>query len=325
MQLNEVFKIISTVVGSYPVIKKNKTTKDKILAGIGLYDSYRDSIKIAVEDQTRAGIDIISDGQVRENMINIFSKFIPGMSVEEGSTTIQSKIMPSVNPITVNDFKYAQKIMEETLKTMDLPKEILDKKGVKGIITGPSTMVFSSRLKSYYKNKNYAIIDMAYALKSEAIALEKAGAKYIQLDEPFISTGMVDIKTASEAISIISEDIKIPVAMHVCGDLSEVFEELLDFNVDILDLEFAGDKKNLELLEKHLDKLNGKKIGLGCIDTKLNEVDDFDFVSNIIEKGISLVGKDNLLIDPDCGMKRLDRDIAFSKLELLVKAMENNS
>lgn len=318
--------MISTVVGSYPVVLVNKkSVNEKILDILGLYDPFKKSIEIAVYDQINAGIDIISDGQVRGDMVKSFAKFIPGMSVENGTTTIISKLMPPAKPMTIGDFNFTKKVMNNVLESMDISKEEKSSKGVKGIITGPNTMVYSSVLGSFYKNKNLAIIDMALALKSEAIALEKAGAKYIQIDEPFISTGVVDLKTAKEAVSIISEGLNIPLAMHVCGDLKEVFLDLLDFDIDILDCEFAGNPNNLDILEKNADKIKNKKIGLGCINTAQNSLDDFEDVSTIIKRGINAVGIENLLIDPDCGMKRIDRNIAFSKLETLVKAMKENN
>ncbi len=85
-------------------------------------------------------------------------------------------------------------------------------------------MVYSSRLDGFYSNENKdkAILDMAHALKKEAKYLEDAGASVIQLDEPFISTGLVNVSIARKAVEIISKDLKIPVAMHVCGDVEQV-------------------------------------------------------------------------------------------------------
>lgn len=314
--------MITTVVGSYPSKAQDpKTITDKVKNVFGAYDYYKIAIKEAVYAQLNAGIDIISDGQVRGDMIEIFAKDLPGMVIEDNTCKIKNQIRSAPKSISGNDLKYAKKLLDNFLKDSNLSPEEKTKKGVKGIITGPSTMVFSSRLDGFYsmKQKDRAIIDMAQALKQEAKSLEEFGAKYIQLDEPFLSTGMVNLKTAKKAINIISEDIKIPVAMHVCGDISNVLDQLLKFNVDIIDLEFAGIESNLNILENQ-KSLHNKKIGFGSIDTKKDSAESIDNIKTLIQKGVDILGPENMIIDPDCGMKTLNPDIAQLKLKNMVEA-----
>ena len=104
--------MISTVVGSFPVdIKKAETIKDKILNVFGAYDPYKAAIKEAVISQLDAGVDIVSDGQVRGDMVTSFTQFIPGMKMEHNSTVITSKIRDPIKEITVNDLKFAKKVI----------------------------------------------------------------------------------------------------------------------------------------------------------------------------------------------------------------------
>jgi 5-methyltetrahydropteroyltriglutamate--homocysteine methyltransferase len=314
--------MITTVVGSYPSkAQEPQTITEKLKNILGSYDPYKLAIKDAVYAQLNAGIDIISDGQVRGDMIEIFAKDLPGMVIEDNTCKIKNQIRPSPKSIGATDLKYANKLLEDFLKESNLSPEEKEKKGVKGIITGPSTMVFSSRFDGFYsmKQKDKAIIDMANALKEEAKTLEEAGAKYIQLDEPFLSTGMVNLNTAKKAINIISNEIKIPVAMHVCGDISNVLDQLLKFKVDIIDLEFAGIKSNLEILENQ-KSLNNKKIGFGSIDTKKEIAEPIDEIKTLIKKGVDILGHENMIIDPDCGMKTLNPDVAKLKLKNMVEA-----
>lgn len=318
--------MISTVVGSYPVyIEKDKTFKNKILSSIGANYSYKLAIKHAVESQLKAGIDIISDGQVRGEMVELFAKSTPGFKKKGNTFIIDSKISNFQKSFGANDLKLAIKYMNEFLNNQKLSKkeksENKTKKGVKGIVTGPCTIIQSSKLGPIYKDKNTAIMDMAYVIKDECISLEKAGAKLIQIDEPFISTGLIDMKIAKQAIDLISDEISIPVSLHSCGDISNVFKDLSSFHVDIIDCEFAGHPKNLDILEKYSNNLNCKKIGLGVINTKKYSIDPVEDIVKIIKKGIELVGKENLYIDPDCGMKLLPDDIALSKLENMVKGI----
>ena len=159
---------------------------------------------------------------------------------------------------------------------------------------------------------------MAHSLKFEVDAIaKKANPVYIQVDEPFLSTGMVDMKVAKEAIDILHENLEVPLAMHVCGTLNEAFKDLANFNVDILDMEFAGNDVNLDVLEKNADLVKNKKIGFGCVDSSVNEVDDISDIDDLVSKAVDIVGKDNLLLDPDCGLRRAPKDVAFEKLRLM--------
>ncbi|WP_298498698.1 methionine synthase [uncultured Methanobrevibacter sp.] len=304
----------STVVGSFPVEESSPSSfKDKLLNSFGAYDPFKQAIKSSVTAQLDAGVDIISDGQVRGDMVSIFTKYIPGMKIEDGNTVIVSKIRNPIQEISIKDMQYAKKVMKEYYGG-----KIPEGKGIKGIITGPNTIVHSSRIESFYKNKEDAIIDLAHSLKFEVDAIaKKVKPVYIQVDEPFLSTGMVDMKTAREAIGIIKDGLEVPLAMHVCGILKDAFTDIAKFNVDILDFEFAGNNVNLDVLEKNASLISGKKLGFGCVDSAVNEVDDINDIDELVTKAIEIVGKDNLLLDPDCGLRRAPKDVAFEKLQLM--------
>jgi 5-methyltetrahydropteroyltriglutamate--homocysteine methyltransferase len=313
--------MLTTVVGSYPPLLKNPSSlSDKIFNAFGNYDAYKPAIELAVKDQIDAGIDIISDGQVREGMVEIFASSIYGMAVEDNTPKIVGKIMPSPKSVCAKDLKFAIKIAEGISKEYgQKPKKTIEGsvKGVKGIITGPSTLVFSSRIEDYYDKKEDAVIDLAYALKKEAEHLENAGAVVVQIDEPFISTGVVDINVAKKAVGIIADGLSVPVAMHVCGEVVDIFDELLKFSVDIVDCEFAGIEGNINALENV--NLRGKKIGFGCLDNKTDRIESNEEVENLIKKGIDLVGAENMIADPDCGMRLRSREAAFSKLKVMAE------
>ena len=317
--------MLTTVVGSYPVIlKEPKSLSKKVPGFLRGYDKYKPAIELAVKDQIEAGVDIISDGQVRGGMVEIFASTIYGMAVENKTPKIVGKIMPSPGSILIKDLKYAKKVAEKIQKEYGKkPEKTLKEgnKGVKGILTGPSTLIFSSRLEGYYSNKEDAIMDIAYALKNEAQSLEKAGALYIQIDEPIISTGVTNVKIAKKAVKIITKDLSIPTAMHVCGNVKNILNDILKFNVDIIDCEFAGIPTNINALE-HVD-IKDKKIGFGCIDTKTDKIETKEEVEELIKRGIELLGTENMLIDPDCGMRMRSRNSALSKLKSMTDAVKN--
>ena len=304
----------STVVGSFPASESSPSSfKDKLLSSFGSYDPFKEAIKSSVIAQLDAGVDIVSDGQVRGDMVSIFTKYIPGMKIEGGNTFIVGKIRNPTQEISIKDLQYAKKVIQDYYGG-----NIPDGKGIKGIITGPNTIIHSSRIQSFYKNKEDAIIDLAHSLKFEVDAIaKKVNPVYIQVDEPFLSTGMVDMKTAREAIDILKEGLDVPLGMHVCGILSDAFADIAKFNVDILDFEFAGNNVNLGVLEKNASLIGDKKLGFGCVDSSVNEVDDINDIDNLVSKAIEIVGKDNLILDPDCGLRRAPEDVAFEKLRLM--------
>ncbi|PKL67823.1 MAG: methionine synthase [Methanobacteriales archaeon HGW-Methanobacteriales-1] len=319
--------MLTTVVGSYPAHPQPpKSFTEKLSKLVGNYDEYKPAIALAVSDQIKAGLDLVSDGQVRGDMIEIFARAIPGMVIEDNTCKIKNKISPPLKSIGAEDLKLAIKIMENTLAEMNRPEKDLAQKGVKGIITGPTTMVYSSRLDGFYsiEKKDKAILDMAQALKKEAKYLEDAGASLIQLDEPFISTGMVNVATARKAVEIISKNLKVPVAMHVCGNVEQVFDKILKFKVDIIDCEFAGIDKNISVLENQ-SSLHGKKIGFGSVDTKKESIETVEEIKELIKKGMDVIGPENMLVDPDCGMRMLPHESAFSKLKNMVEATKSLS
>ena len=207
-------------------------------------------------------------------------------------------------------------------------------KSIKGILTGPCTIASSVRVENYYSdNKDENLIyDLANALKKEAEAIQDY-VSIIQIDEPILSTGMYELDTARRAIKRITENLKVPVAMHVCGNVVNIFDELNTFNVDILDHEFASNRKNLDILES-IDK----KVGFGCINTKLKTVESVDEIKDLINEGFEILKNNKsfmeingnmavklnnyMIIDPDCGMRLLPLDVAQGKLKNMVIASD---
>ena len=310
--------LITTVVGSFGIdLKEPKTFGEKVKSAIGLYDPYKIAIEEAVKLQLDCGIDIIGDGQPRGDMVGSFVKHIPGFSYEMNSSVIVSKIRAPQVDIMIKDLKYAQKVLANEIKARNMSDDEAVRKGVKLMLTGPSTIVHSSRIESFYKERNPAIIDCAHALRREVESAEKAGASYVQIDDPFLSTGMVDLKVAKESIGILTDGIEMPMAMHVCGNLRGCFKEIAKFPIDILDCEFAGNNVNIGVLEENTDLLSGKKLGFGCVDSAVNAVDDKKEVKALVEMGIAAVGKENMLLDPDCGLRKVDIPIAAEKLKII--------
>ncbi|MDD2472648.1 MAG: methionine synthase, partial [Methanoculleus sp.] len=257
------------------------------------------AVEVAVAGQIDAGIDIISDGQVRGDMIRAFTSHLPGI---RGSSVI-GKVQPARQPITLADTKYA---------LSRHPK-------VKGILTGPSTLAHGLSIETpFYRNRDELVLDLAQALAVEAGYLQDAGITLLQVDEPIFSTGAANIAVGREAVNAITARLRVPVCLHVCGNLGTVIDDILRANVTVFDFEFANNPGNLEVISKK--DLRGRMIGYGCVDSTDPGVESVETIRKRIETGIDVFSPEAMLIDPDCGLRMQTRDAAFGKLKNMVVA-----
>ncbi|MCU0629947.1 MAG: methionine synthase, partial [Methanoregulaceae archaeon] len=182
---------------------------------------------------------------------------------------------------------------------------------VKGIVTGPTTLAHALHLSSkVYRNKEELALDLSVAIANEVRGLAETGVCMVQVDEPIFSTGTADLSVGREALQRIASGISIPVCLHVCGGLGSVIDDVLSMPVDILDLEFAKNPGNLDILSG--TDLKGKMLGYGCIDSSNPEVESIETIASRIRNGLELFAPEQLLIDPDCGLRMQTRDAAFA-------------
>ena len=290
--MNIVHKLFpTTVVGSYPVVRS---------VGIkSILDPLHSAVENAVNDQMQAGIDIISDGQVRGDMVSVFTAKIPGVQGQ----VVTGKVEAPHKPVTLADTRYALSRHPQ----------------VKGIITGPSTLAHALRIGTpIYRNREELIIDLAEALIPEARALQEAGVAILQIDEPILSTGIADMQASLESIQRITSQLSAPTCLHVCGELVGVIDAILKMPVAILDFEFSESQVNLDLLSRK--DLKGRLVGFGCINSNDLTVENPATIRKRIELGAEVFDPESMLIDTDCGLRMLPRDVAYKKLKNMVEA-----
>ena len=290
--------ITTTVIGSYPVKIEN----------MDFISSYYDQTKfswdkyidVAVNDMVNANIEMISDGQTRDPFVNIFTRRLKGCRIRD-RTEIVGKVEFD-KPITIEDQKYVRNIIPN------------DKKLI-GVITGPYTLTNSS-VDLFYNDKKELSFDFAHALKEEINLLEK-NVDLISIDEPFFSQEMPDY--GKELIKILTDNISIPVRLHVCGDVSNIIADILDMPVDIISHEF---KASPRLFNEFNNYDIDKKICLGSVRSDDSRVEPLEEIIKHIKRGIDVFGEKISQIAPDCGQRLLPREVAFEKLKNLVKAGE---
>jgi len=282
--------MFTTVLGSYPLS----------------YDELgKDAIVRSVSDQIDAGIQLVSDGQTRYDMIGYFATSIEGYSYEAKSF-ISGKVGKGRPEIFLEDLEIAKGLAPR----------------VKGIVTGPVTLVFSSEIRGYYGGyRDEAVyLDTARALLGIARALEENGAEWIQIDEPYLSVG-APMGIARKAVESIALNLKVPVALHVCGTVTRIFNDLLQWEgVTMLSHAFMGDD-NMEILSSGELMASDKMLGLGCINTKSTKVEEVEDVEKLISAALVHIPRERIAIHPDCGLRALPREVAFEKMKRMVIAV----
>lgn len=289
----------TTVIGSYPL-------------GYDLLGPK--AIVQAVEEQVAAGVQLVSDGQTRADMVSVYAGVLKGTVLKgEGNDRklhITGKIGLGDPSEMVDDFLLARRTAGRRAQ-------------VKAILTGPVTIAFSSVLdtKDYRGFRDRELyMDIAGALQGLSARYHDAGARHLQVDEPFFSVG-VPMDLAKEAVERIACSFGGETAIHVCGDVSRIFDRLLDFRgVKVLSHAFAGNAANLGPVTRGKLADAGKVLGFGCIDTASERVETAGEVTALLRKGIGLAGRENIVVHPDCGMRALPHAVAKAKLEAMCAA-----
>ncbi len=306
----------TTVVGSYPKPSWLKYA----LSGdeVAVKEAYEDAVRAVVKDQEVAGIEILWDGEMRrEEMTSYFAERIEGFVIYGEVRVWGNTYYPK--PAIVDELRYSRPLVVHEYEFL---KTVTDR-DIKVPITGAYTLVDWS-FNEYYSSREEAVYSLAEILNEELRKLVKAGADFIQLDEPAISThsSKDELEIAKNAVEIMLKGVNAYTALHVCyGEYERLFPEIMEFGVEQLDLEFANRGfSELNLLEEYGYDLD---LGFGCIDVHCRRVESVDDVERAIERVLEFLRPEKVYVDPDCGLKLLPRKIAFEKLKVMCKAAKN--
>ena len=308
----------TTTVGSFPKSAELKTARAKVRRGQMDAAQLRALERAETEEwiriQEKIGIDILVDGeQYRGDMATYFAENLPGFSISSlvrsyGNRYYRKPIAVGPirwkGPITVDWFKYAQG---------------LTKKPVKGMLTGPYTMMDWS-FDEHYPNRRAFCLDLARAIHEEVKALEAAGAQFIQIDEPAVSTRVEEVDLAVEAMRIVTDGVRVRTGTHICyGDFERVYPKILDLAVDQIDLEFTN--SNFKLLDLIRKVPFTKEVAFGVVDVHSHRVEPVEEIKSAIHRALEVFEPSKLFIDPDCGLKTRLKDESIAKLTNMVAAV----
>jgi len=315
----------TTVVGSYSMpgwLERLKTEYFARRISRQELDEIHDTVvKAAIKDQEIAGLDIVTDGELRrDNMIDYFVERLPGVQIDRGSkkfyydfydSEVLGKI-PMASLGLAGDFRF---LLENTDREAKI------------CITGPHSLTKRIRNK-HYPTEEALATDIARVLNMELKELVKAGAKHIQIDEPYYSGFPEDLSWGVGVLNTLVEGVDAKIAVHLCygnrygkpswaGSYRYLFPRILDAKVHQLSLEFA--RRGGEDLDLFREFSAPFELGVGVIDVKTEDVETPDIVAERIRKAAKVVPPERMYILPDCGLFHLPRDVAFAKLRAMVQ------
>jgi 5-methyltetrahydropteroyltriglutamate--homocysteine methyltransferase len=309
----------TTSVGSFPkpdyITKARSRFARKEIDRAELTELEKKATKEWVDFQTSIDTDLVVDGeQYRGDMVAYFAEELPGLDMgglvrSYGNRYYRKPIATGPigreQPITVDWWTYAQSLTD---------------KPVKGMLTGPYTIMDWSFNEHYATRRDFTLA-LANVIRDEALDLEKAGARYIQIDEPAASTRMDELDLVIEAMAIVTEPLSAHTITHICyGDFHRAYPKMLDIPVDQIDLEFANSEYSL--LEEFSDDPFTKTIGLGVTDVHSHEQESVDEIVEGIRKSLKHIPPERMFVDPDCGLKTRTVDEAKEQLTNIKKAVD---
>ena len=318
----------TSVVGSYSMpgwLERLKT--EYILRRISrqeLDEIHDTAVKAAIKDQEVAGVDIITDGELRrDNLVDYFAERLPGVQIDRSSkkfyydfydSVVRGK-MPMAGLGLTPDFKFLQGNTGRVAKFC---------------VTGPHSLVKRIR-NEYYKSEEEFASDIARIMNLELKELVRSGVKYLQIDEPYYSGFPEDLAWGVKVINTLVEGVDARITLHICygnrygkptwaGNYQYLFPAILDAKVHQLSLEFARrGGEDLDLFKEFSGRF---EIGVGVIDVKDHEIETPALVAERIRKAAEFVPPDRLFVLPDCGCLHLPQPVAFAKLQAMVQGAQ---
>ncbi|HEV2387166.1 MAG TPA: hypothetical protein VGS20_07910 [Candidatus Acidoferrales bacterium] len=306
-----------TSVGSFPKLDSVVEARNEFRRGkIGaekLTEAERRATAFWMQKQEELGIDVLVDGeQYRGDMVAYFAERLPGFTEgglvrSYGNRYYHKPIVTGEvswpGPLTVDWWRYAQG---------------LTTKPVKGMLTGPYTMMDWS-FNEHYADRKATCMALAGVIRREVEALLEAGCRIVQVDEPALSVRPEELAIAVEAMHRVTDGLNAYFISHACyGAFELIYPGMLELPVDNFDLEMSN--SGLDLLELFRRHPFTKDISFGVVDVHTHVLEDAPTVRRRVEQALTILPKERVWVDPDCGLKTRTVDEAIGKLRLCVEA-----
>jgi 5-methyltetrahydropteroyltriglutamate--homocysteine methyltransferase len=317
--------LLTAVVGSYSMPSWLERVKnDYLLRRMSRHDVdeiHDMAAKAAIKDQEVAGVDVISDGELRrDNMIDHFAVRLPGVQIDHASKkfyydfydSVVRTRLPTAGLGLVDEFRFLRRFTDRRTKIS---------------VTGPHSLVKRIR-NEYYPSDEAFALDIARIMNLELRELVAAGVTDIQIDEPYYSGFPEDLPWAIRAVNALVAGVDAWIGLHICygnrygkpaweGSYRYLFPAILEAAVQQLTLEFGRRGEDDVQLFKEFEC--PFTLGLGVVDVKTHDVETPAIVAERIRKALEIVPAARLAINPDCGLLHVPRDVAFAKLCAMVE------
>jgi 5-methyltetrahydropteroyltriglutamate--homocysteine methyltransferase len=328
----------TTVVGSYPqpdwlvdrqmlgsrLPPRTRALEIWRVAPDLLEQAQDDATLVAIRDMERAGIDIVSDGEIRrESYSNRFATALEGMDLDNPGTALDRTGHPNPVPRVVGPIRRTRPVEKRDVEFLRANTD----RTIKATLPGPFTMSQQAQ-DDYYKDEEELAMALAAAVNEEMRDLFAAGADIVQLDEPYLQARAEKAERfALKAINRALEGIEGTKALHTCFGYAHIvhnrpkgypfLEPLADTTADQISMESAQQNVDLGVLRS----LGDKTLIVGVIDlADESAVESQELVVSRIRNALRFVDAERLILGPDCGMKYLPRETAFGKLKVLAEA-----
>ena len=326
----------TTVVGSYPqpdwLVDRERlgATVPRVRApelwrvpAPWLEEAQDDATVLAIREMERAGIDIITDGEIRrESYSNHFATALEGIEIARPATITGRAGRPVQVPRVTHRVRRTRAVEVEAVRFLRRNTE----RTIKVTLPGPFTMSRQAK-NEFYDDEEELALDLAAAVNAEAKAVKAAGADVVQLDEPWLETAPeVAARYALKAIDRALEGVPGPTAVHLCFGYAELVKDKSRGRYAFLEplADCVADQISIEAAEPGLDlgvlrAIARQTVILGVLDLGAPAIETPEQVAKRIRDGLEHVPAERLIPAPDCGMKYLSRATAFGKLQALAR------
>ena len=282
-----------------------------------------DATLLAILDQERAGLDIVTDGEIRrESYSNRFATALEGVDLENPGTVLSRGGFPDTVPRVTGKIRRKHPVQLRDVQFLRAHSS----RRIKITLPGPFTMS-QQALNEYYATETEMALDYAAAVNEEIKDLFAAGADIVQIDEPYMQARPEKAREFGlAAVARALDGVTGTTAIHLCFGYAAVLknktkpshyaflEELAASPVDQISIETAQTRLDCSVLEK----LSRKTIVLGVIDLSTHDIETPEVVASRIRRALPFTDPRRLVVAPDCGMKYLPRDVAFAKMQAMV-------
>jgi len=287
-----------------------------------LAEAQDDATRLAIRAQEAAGLDIITDGEIRrESYSNRFATALEGIDIDNPGSALDRSGHPNPVPRIVGPIRRRHPVEVDDLKFLRRHTA----RAVKMTVPGPFTMSQQAQ-NDYYPSDEAAAMDYAAAVNEEIRDLFAAGADIVQIDEPYMQARPEKARAYGlKALNRALEGVDGTTAVHICFGYAAIIHERPSGYSFLPELAACRCRQiSIETAQSGLDcavlaKLPGKKIMVGCIDLNDMTVETPQTVVDRIRRALAYVAKEDVILAPDCGMKYLPREVADAKLRAMVE------